>query len=446
MNRAIYRLLRFNHKGRQWLTQYLTPTGLSVLVALFVFGLISLDIRRSVSYQVFAFLLALLATSALLRYGSRFGRRSRDRLRATRHLPRFGTVGVPLRYRIVIDNRSKKHSVFSWRESFENAFPSFYDFQQFARAKKRSRQDWFKLLARQQRAVASPSALLPLAGESETEVVAELLPLRRGLLSFGALILTCPEPLGLMNRCITLSLAQTVLVLPKRYQLPALDLPGARCYQADGLALVSALGDSEEFRALRDYRPGDSVRKIHWKSWAKTGRPIIKEEQSEYSVRHALVLDTFQLESYSEIMEEAVAIAASFAYTIQTQESLLDMVFVNDQAHCFTAGRGLGQTERLLELLASVVLCQNESFSALLPIVRSRLSLLSGCICIFLTWDCDRQALIEQLQAANIPTLALIVAPAAGLSEPIDRSCLRNSQSSIHVLHIGRIQQDLWNL
>ncbi len=444
MNRAIYHLLRFNHRLRRWLNKYLTPAGLGLLIALFVFGLISLDIKRSVSYQILTFLLALLMVSALFRQLSRFNRHSRDRISATRHLPRFGTVAVPLRYRIEISNRNRRQLELSLTESFTNAFPSFRIFQRFVRAKGR-RRDWLKLLARQQRAVASPLEL-SLASDSETEVTAELLPLRRGLLSFEALTLASPDPLGLMNRCVTIPLSQTVLVLPKRYQLPKLDLPGTRCYQADGLALVSALGDSEEFRALRDYRPGDSVRKIHWKSWAKTGRPIVKEEQSEYSVRHALILDTFQSDDYSEVMEEAVAIAASLACTIQAQESLLDMVFVNDQVHCCTIGRGLGQTERLLELLASVVPCQDRSFSTLLPVVRSRLSMLSGCVCIFLDWERDRQALIEQLQQANIPTLALIVAPAAGLSVPVDRICLRNRQSSIHVLHLGRIQQDLWSL
>ncbi len=444
MNRAIYHLLRFNHTLRQWLNKYLTTSGVGLLVALFVFGLISLDVKRSVSYQIFTLLLALLITSALFRQISRFNRRSRDRISAIRHLPRFGTVAVPLRYRIEISNRNQRQLELSLTESFTNVFPSFRAFQRFARAKGR-RRDWLKLLARRQRAVASPVEL-SLASNSEREIIAELLPLRRGLLSFEALTLASPEPLGLMNRCARISLPQTVLILPKRYHLPKLDLPGTRCYQADGLALVSALGDSEEFRALRDYRSGDSVRKIHWKSWAKTGRPIIKEEQSEYSVRHALILDTFQSDDYSEVMEEAVAIASSLACTIQTQESLLDMVFVNDQAHCFTVGRGLGQTERLLELLASVVPCQDRSFSTLLPVVRSRLSVLSGCVCIFLGWDRDRQDLIEQLQKANIPTLALIVAPAAGLPVPIDRSCLHNSQSSIRVLHVGRIQQDLWTL
>ena len=443
MNRAIYQLLRFNHALRQWLTQSLTPSGLSILGAVFVFGLIGLDVRRSLSYQIFAFLLALLIVAIALSQFTRY------QLSAVRHLPRFGTVEVPLKYRIVLHNHTKKR-ITSLRlsESFDNTFPTFSSFRKITwhQTKAKWQSEWFALLARQQRAFSAAADLPPLAANSQTEVTAELIPLRRGPLKFNKLTVACPEPLGLVNRTVTFALPQTVLILPKRYQLPRLELPGARCYQSDGLALASSVGDSEEFRALRDYRPGDSPRKIHWKSWAKIGKPIIKEEQSEHSVRHALVLDTFQSEAYSEVMEEAIALAASFACTVQTQESLLDMVFVSDQAHCFTAGRGLGQSERLLELLASVAPCQDRDFPSLLPVVRSRLSLLSGCICICLTWDSDRQALIEQLQAANIPTLALVVAPSAGLSEPIDRSCLQNAQSSIHVLHLGKIQQELWRL
>lgn len=95
------------------------------------------------------------------------------------------------------------------------------------------------------------------------------------------------------NRCISVPLPASVLILPKRYAITPIALPGNRSYQSDGVALASSVGDSEEFRALRDYRPGDSPRKIHWKSWAKVGKPIFKEEQDEFFVRHALILDTF---------------------------------------------------------------------------------------------------------------------------------------------------------
>ncbi len=442
--RVIYRTLKFSHGLRLWLTQYFTPSGLGILGALFVFGLVGLDIKRSVSYQLFTFLLAMLIVSIIA------ARCTRYRISATRHLPQYGSVDVSLRYRIVLHNHSStKQSGFAASESFKAAFPTLSEFRKAMQAKN-GRSAWLKLIARRRWAFA-PAILLPtLTPKQQTEVTAELIPLRRGMLSFNKLTLICPDPLGLVNRCVTLSVPQKVLILPKRYQLPNIQLPGTRRYQSDGLALATSVGNSEEFRALREYRPGDSPRKIHWKSWAKTGKPIIKEEQIAYSVRHALILDTFQADDYSEVLEEAVAVAASFACTLptgqQAQDALLDMLFMGDRAHDFTAGRGTGQTESLLALLASAVPCQDRPFESLLTVVRSRLSLLSGCICIFLTWDSDRKQLVEQLQAANIPTLGLIIASEAGLAEPLDRSCLRNNQSSLHVLHLNRIQEGLLTL
>lgn len=440
MNRIIYRLLRLNYRLRLWFLKQLTPSGWCLVGGLFVFGLIGLDIKRSISYQIFVFLLAILFVSILL---SRFGR---YRFSATRKLPRFGTVGIPLKYRIVITNNNPRKNLRPQRgisliESFADSFPNFRTFQGLVRQRK-SRSDWLRLIVQRRWAIAPRVDLPPLVGQGETEAMGEVVPLRRGLLRFQTLTLAFPEPLGLVNRCVSCSSPQSVLILPRRYELPAIQLPGSRRHQSDGLTFAASVGDSEEFRALRDYRPGDSPRKIHWKSWAKLGKPVIKEEQAEYSVRHALILDTFQAEDYSEVMEAAVAIAISLACSVQTQESLLDTVFVSGEAHCFTTGRGLGQTEQLLELLASVLPCQDRAFE-LWPVVRSRLSLLSGCICIFLAWDRDRQTLIEQLQSAGIPVLVLVVAPAEGLPEPPDQSCLKDKQSSLQVLTVNNIQAGL---
>ncbi len=454
MNRFFYRLLQLNHLLRQWFTRQFTPSGLGLLCCLLLFGLIGLDIKRSVSYQVFAFLFALLVIAAV---SSRFGR---YRFSALRHLPRFGTVGVPLIYRVLLHNNTQQNRRgLSLTEGLSEPFPSFQDFKCIATSSRhfkltskgrnrrsQQRREWLNLLSQQKQAFSSPIALPLLLADVETEISGEIIPLRRGLLQFKKLTIACPDPLGFVNRRIALLMPQAVLILPKRYQLPEIDLPGARRYQSGGLALAASVGDSEEFRALREYRPGDSPRKIHWKSWAKTGKPIVKEEQAESSVRHALILDTFQAEAYSEVMEEAVAIAASLAYKIQTQESLLDLVFTGTEAHSFTSGRSLGNTERLLALLAAVVPCQDQSFDSLLPVVQERLSMLSGCICIFLDWDSDRKALVEQLQSAGIPTLALVISGKQGLSESVDTSCLSDRQSRIHVLHVDSIQADLWTL
>jgi len=49
-----------------------------------------------------------------------------------------------------------------------------------------------------------------------------------------------------------------------------------------------------------------------------------------------------------------VSVSASFAATVQTQDSLLDLMFVGTEAYVFTAGRGVGHVDRMLEVLAEV--------------------------------------------------------------------------------------------
>ena len=47
-----------------------------------------------------------------------------------------------------------------------------------------------------------------------------------------------------------------------------------------------------------------------------------------------------------------MAVAASFVYTIDTRECLLDLLFVGERVHSYTAGRGQMSSAHLLEVLA----------------------------------------------------------------------------------------------
>ena len=158
---------------------------------------------------------------------------------------------------------------------------------------------------------------------------------------------------------------QSILIFPKRYLMPPFELPGAMKYQLGGISMASSVGESEEFVALREYRPGDPLRRMHWKSFAKLGKPIVKEHQEEFFVRHALILDTFGGPPEADLFEEAVSVAASLAFTIQNQDSLLDLMFIGPRAYCFTAGRGVGQIEQILEVLASVQVSRENNFVSL---------------------------------------------------------------------------------
>ena len=228
-------------------------------------------------------------------------------------------------------------------EDLADPRPTFAEWREFQLAEnrrirpfqihQRSRPDPFKLATIKEGEVPS------LSPRGEAEVRVELLPLRRGALRFTGVTLARPDPLGLFRSFARIPAPQTVLILPKRYLLPPIALPGLMKYQEGGVTLAANVGRSEEFVALRDYRRGDPLRHIHWRSWAKADKPIVKEFEDEFFVRHALVLDTFVGEPHSEILEEAVAVAASFACAVRTQESLLDLLFVGAQSYCLTAGR-----------------------------------------------------------------------------------------------------------
>jgi uncharacterized protein (DUF58 family) len=445
MNRLLYRLFRLIYSMRRWFVRRFTASGLMVLLCLMISAVVGMDTNQSLAYQIFTFLSALVGVAIA---ASRF---FRFRFSAERMLPRFGTVGVALKYGVVIQNQTRKRQTgLVLSELLAESYPSFREFMTSSATQKSKRGKpaarYPGILLHPQPATVKDIPLPILQPGQHTKITVEVQPLQRGMLRLKGLTVACPDPLGLFKGCVTRSLPQSILILPKRYQLPAITLPGSRRHQSGQVALASSVGDSEEFRALRDYRPGDSPRKIHWKSWAKVGRPIVKEEQEEYFVRHALILDTFQPESRSEVLEEAVSVAASFACEIQTQESLLDLMFIGLESHCFTAGRGLGDTERMLELLASVVPCQDKPFETLLPSILERLPLLSGCICILLDWDEARKALVQHLQRMGIPTLVFVVTGDRSLIEQLATESSSDPLTTVRILQLGQIQEGLMGL
>src|SRR6185436_10707616 len=209
-------------------------------------------------------------------------------------------------------------------------------------------------------------------------------PLRRGELEFDTLAISRDEPLGLMRALWKHRLAETLLVMPRTYPVAPIDLPGRRRLQPGGVAFAGRVGDAEEFVSLRDYRSGDSPRRIHWKAWARTGRPVVKEYADEFFVRHALLLDTFPAGDAAHF-EAAVSLAASLVVMPRSGESLLDLMFVEDRAYTLTSGRGLGAATDLLRVLATVEPSQG-GFETLAEAAVLNAARMSGGICVFLAW------------------------------------------------------------
>ena len=445
MRRLLFRAFGLTFLAERWIRRRFTTAGLLALGATAAAAVVGLDTNRNLAYQAFTFLAALLAVAmaASLSFRGRFSVR--------RFVPRFATVGEPLAYRIVIRNETARvQAGLTLMDETADPRPAFEELLR-AREPGEERRNWFDrtigyprwmwLIGRNRRARISEVPVPALSPRGDGEARVEIVPRRRGPLRLVAVTLGRSDPLGLFRARVTVPAPQSVLVLPRRYPVPALALPGPRKYQQGGVALAASVGDSEEFVALRDYRPGDPVRRIHWKSWARAGRPVVKEFQDEFFVRHALVLDTFAAPEDSARFEEAVSVAASFACAAPTQDALLDLMFVGAEAYCFTAGRGLAHTDRMLEILACVEPATGLSFRTLRDAVMERHASLSGCVCVLLGWDDERRDLVGRLGALGVPALVLVIGDGAGAPERET-----DGAAAVHWLQVGRIAEGLQRL
>lgn len=439
-----YRLYCLTLKLQYWVKRRFTRAGLAVLVGLCSVGLLGVDTDDTVAYKLFAPLVCLLGVAVCCSGGFR------GRFGVTRRLPRFGTAGHPFSYPVLVRNLSaRRQDELTLLENLEDPVPSFEEWLAVQRREQRQLRS-FRFSQRPPRnpfrCVSVKEAVVPaLPPNQETAVEVEVTPLRRGVLRLAGATLARPDPLGLFRAFANVTAPQSVLILPKRYLLPPIALPGMMKYQQGGVALASNVGRSEEFVSLRDYRNGDPLRHIHWRSWARAGRPVVKEFEDEFFVRHALVLDTFLDHPYSEELEEAVSVAASFVCTIQTQESLLDLLFIGSEPCCFTAGRGLAQSDQMLEVLASVRACCERPFSALEHLVLSHIGAVSGCICVLLAWDEARRDFVDKLKGLGIPMMVLVVV-GPGQSKGLEPGPMRSQPEMFCVLEAGRIEEGLAKL
>jgi uncharacterized protein (DUF58 family) len=446
VKRLIFRALRAFSALDHWLGERLTRAGWVALGAAGAAGAAGLDTNQTVTYRAFTFLVALLVLSyvATLRF--------RTRLHAQRELPRYATAGERCVYRVVLANRGKRAlKGATVIERFRDPRPGFEEWRR-TREPGEERRNWWDrtvgyfrwrwLIERRLPRDVEAAELPPLAPGEREELRLAFTPRRRGRIELAGLTIGRTDPLGLVRGLARLPLDARLVALPRRYRLPDIALPGRRKFQPGGVSLAASVGDSEEFLALRDYRPGDPLQRVHWKSYARTGKPVVKEYQDEFFERHALVLDTGTARGEDAAFEDAVALAASFVYTIDTHECLLDLLFVGpgiDEGRtadgggvrAYTAGRGQMQSEHMLEVLAAVSPSEPAAFAELARSVLARRAHLSSVILILLDWDEARRALVSSLRAAGAEVRVLLVRPDGDAPPALPAGILRLAPGNI---------------
>lgn len=411
LHRTYFRMAGIHH----FIQRRVRPAGATLGIVLVLAACLGIGHARSSIYLLFSLCVAFGAIGfswALVR---------RARLEAVREVPRHATAGVPLRIAVSVVNRGRHSTARAWLlETVSDPRPSWADFStlrepgeeernRFDRSFAYFRWQWLMHRNRLFQGGASQEEIRLKPGQ-HARVFVSFTPLRRGVVRLVDLRATLPDPFGFFQKCVKVGAAPaSILVLPQRHPLPPVTLPGVAAFKFSGESNTNTIGNSGEFVGLRDYRPGDPLRQIHWKSWARVGRPIVKELEDTHYTRFGLALDTLSTGRDDNAFEEAVSVAASFAMGIDTSESLLDLMFLKDEAHVVTAGRGVERAERLLEVLAGVTPSRSGDHRALAELILRHSDDLTSCLVILNGWDESRADLLRRLAQGGVACVPVII-------------------------------------
>ena len=161
----------------------------------------------------------------------------------------------------------------------------------------------------------NPRQVVSCGGGSSYQWRAEAHCTQRGVFRLGPHTLRTGDPFGLFSLEIRDSRSESLLVYPRVAHIPALELPRGNLSGQDRRR--RAYSGSERSQAVRAYRPGDSLRYVHWPISARQGELIVTDVETEPSGDLWIILDLNRLvqsgEAESSSLETGIILAASVA-------------------------------------------------------------------------------------------------------------------------------------
>lgn len=113
---------------------------------------------------------------------------------------------------------------------------------------------------------------------------------RRGYYDLVAIKVKIKDVFGIYSFKKTISNASSLLVYPKTIELSNFNLISSHI-PGELLVRDSTFKDTSSIESFRDYRPGDSIKSIHWKLTGKADSPIVKEYENSGDINTAILLD-----------------------------------------------------------------------------------------------------------------------------------------------------------
>jgi uncharacterized protein (DUF58 family) len=176
----------------------------------------------------------------------------------------------------------------------------------------------------------------------------------RGRYRMGPLTVRLSDPFGLCEVSRSFAAVDELVVTPVIHRLPGVHMSGEWIGAGESQARSVAVHGQDD-ASIREYRQGDDLRKVHWRSTARAGELMVRREEQPWQSRATVVLDTRAIahrgDGLGSSFEWAVSAAASIAVTLGRHGYLVRVV---TDAGTDIDAAAVGGADAMLEYLAEV--------------------------------------------------------------------------------------------
>jgi hypothetical protein len=181
----------------------------------------------------------------------------------------------------------------------------------------------------------------------------------RGQFEIGPMTVRISDPFGLVELGRSFRTTVPITVVPRTVPLPQIPLGGAWTGSGDNRPRAFATGSAEDV-TVREYRHGDDLRRVHWRSSARVGELMVRREEQPWQSRATLFLDNraraHRGQGLASSLETAVSAAASIAVHLSQRGFTVRLVTATgeDPTNAWHFREAELNTAPLLESLAVV--------------------------------------------------------------------------------------------
>jgi uncharacterized protein (DUF58 family) len=192
--------------------------------------------------------------------------------------------------------------------------------------------------------------------KSSCEIKYDYLCFKRGEYKMGPFVVYFFDPLNLFFFKRSFHIYSSVVVYPLIFKIEKFPPLTKSVLPWFGIETARSSGDDDEFYGVREYKEGESVKKIHWISSARKNKLIVKQFQLQSYFGTTIIFNLEKAKNLGEgkesVAEYIIKIAASVAhYLTERGVSIELLAHIGEIVH-LPFNKGQDHLESILRILA----------------------------------------------------------------------------------------------